>query len=232
MPRFPLAIVILLYAASGGAHDLWIERAGARHTLAYGHEGSAHAGPERLDYRPEHVKQAICVDSQGAPLEAGVQLDRFPAMLTGDCAASLFLVSTGYWSKTPYGTKNFAKDAAGGAVLDSWLSFESVKRIDRWGAGLAKPLGQGLELVPLGNPLALKPGAKLRVLASLDGKPVAGVTVAYFGKPRGVSDGSGVVNVRLQQAGLQLIQASLDSPLQDGKADRLVRAATLQFELP
>ena len=231
MLRLLLSLWLLALSLPGWAHDLWIERSGPQHSLAYGHERSAHEGAKRLDYAPDIVKQADCVSDTGTAVKAERRFDRHPATLSGDCAASLFQVSTGYWSKTPYGTKNLAKDAAG-MVIDSWLSSESVKRIDRWGEGLARPLGSGLELVPLGNPLALRPGDKLRVLASLDGKPVAGVTVAYFGKPRGVSDGSGVVNVRLQQAGLQLIQASLDSPLKDGKADRWVRAATLQFELP
>lgn len=48
-------------------------------------------------------------------------------------------------------------------MIDSWLSIESVKRIDRWGDGLAQPLTGELELVPTHNPLALKVGEKLRV---------------------------------------------------------------------
>ncbi|EFK95250.1 conserved hypothetical protein [sediment metagenome] len=55
------------------------------------------------------------------------------------------------------------------------------------------------------------------------------MTVAYFGHPRGTTDGDGRINIRLQQPGLQLIQASRVSPLDDGKADKLIQATALQF---
>ena len=209
------------------AHDLWVERSGASHTMAYGHERSAHDGAARLDLKSETVKAALCLGADGQPVKA----ERRPLGLKGDCAASQFLVSSGYWSKTPYGTKNLPK-AEAGAVLESWLSVETVKRIDRWGAALARPFGQELELAPTDDPLRLKAGDKLRVRAWFQGKPAVGVTVAYFGKPRGVTDEQGYVNVRLQQPGFQLLQGSLERPLNDGKADKAIHAAALQFELP
>jgi nickel transport protein len=85
--------------------------------------------------------------------------------------------------------------------------------------------------VPRGNPLLLKTGDKLHLRAFYQGRPVAGVTVAYFGKPRGITDKEGNVNIRLQSAGFQLIKASIELPLNDGKADKAVHAASLQFEL-
>jgi len=212
------------------AHDLWVERAGPLHTLAYGHERSGHEGAKRLEYKPDSVKQAACFNAAGARLHAETG-GGYPATLAGDCSASWFLTSSGYWSKTPYGTKNLPKNEAG-AVIDSWLSMESIKRIDRWGSGLSQPLTRELELAPQDNPLALKPGDKLHLRAWFQGKPAAGVTVAYFGKPRGVTDSEGKINIRLQNSGLQLIQASFELPLSDGKADKTIHASTLQFDLP
>jgi nickel transport protein len=209
------------------AHDLWIERTGNLHTLAYGHERSGHEGAGRLELRPETVKQTLCLDPEGRELKA----ERRAASLKGECAASLFLVSSGYWSKTPYGTKNLPK-AEAGVVLESWYSAESVKRIERWGAGLARPQSRELELTPAANPLALGVGDKLRLRAWFAGQPAAGVTVAYAGKPRGVTDDQGYINVRLPQPGFQMLQASLERPLNDGKADKAIHAATLLFELP
>jgi nickel transport protein len=129
-----------------------------------------------------------------------------------------------------YGTQNLPKGEAG-AVIDSWLSVESVKRPDEWGPALARPLTPELEIVPQGDPLPLKTGDKLRLMVTLNGRPAASVTVAYFGHPRGVSGPDGQVNVRLQQPGFQLIQASLESPLADGKADKLIQSTALQFEI-
>jgi nickel transport protein len=225
-----LAPLLLAWATACPAHDLWIERDGNRQTLAYGHERSPHDGAKNLEYGPASVKDATCFDGAGKAVKATFA-PGYPASLQGECAASLFQVSSGYWSKTPYGTKNIAKTEAG-AVLDSWLSLESVKRIDRWGPGLARPLGETLEIVPLDNPLGLRVGDKLRLRVYLDKQPLAGATVAYFGKPRGVSGSDGGVNIRLANPGFQLIQASLETPVRDARADKIIHAAGLHFELP
>jgi nickel transport protein len=226
----PYAIFLLaVLAGAAHAHDLWVERQETLYTLQYGHERSGHEGAKKLEYKPALVREASCLGAAGQDL--GGELRRiYPVSLKGDCAASWFLTSSGYWSKTPYGTKNLPKTEAE-TVLDSWLSVESVKRIDTWGETLARPVTRELEIVPLANPLRLKAGEKLRLAVYLAGKPVAGATVAYFGHPRGVSGADGQVNVRLQQPGLQLIQASLETPLNDGKADKFIQSTTLQFEI-
>jgi nickel transport protein len=211
------------------AHDLWIERDDTLHTLAYGHERSGHEGAKQLEYKPETVKQAICFNSAGQEIHAD-KGNSYPATLKGKCSASWFLTSSGYWSKTPYGTKNLPKNEAG-AVIESWFSVEGVKRIDQWSDGLARPLTRELELVPLENPLSLKTGDKLHLSAFFQGKPAGGVTVAYFGKPRGITDANGNVNIRLQNPGFQLIQASIDMPLNGDKADKAIHASNLQFEI-
>lgn len=227
----PRSLVFLILASlSVHAHDLWVERDAAGFALQYGHERSGHTGAAVLEYAPEQVREALCHDTDGRPLKARVSRT-WPVRLQADCAVSLFVFSTGYWSKTPHGTRNLPKTEAG-AVFDSWLSVESVKRIDAWGEPLTRPLIEGLELVPLENPLRLKPGNKLRLAVFQAGRPAAGVTVAYFGQPRGVTDRDGRINIALRRHGLQLIQASLETPLTDGKADRRVETAALQFELP
>lgn len=225
-------LILLFLAAStlpAMAHDLWIERDGALHTLAYGHERSGHDGQRRLAYSPEMVRQARCYDAAGREL-AAERGNVYPVTLKGDCALSWFLISSGYWSKTPYGTKNLPKHQAS-AVIDSWRSVESVKRLDRWSEVLARPLGAELELTPLADPLKLKRGNKLRLRAWIAGRPAAGVVVAYFGKPRGISDAEGYLNISLRQPGFQLIQASIERRIDDPDADREILTSSLQFEL-
>lgn len=224
-----LLLFLACFPIPATSHDLWIDRNGPLHTLAYGHERSGHEGAKRLEYKPENVQQVRCFETSGQEIRA--ELGRqYPVSLKGDCATSWFLLSSGYWSKTPYGTKNLPKNEAG-AVIDSWRSVEAVKRMDRWGAALASPMTQELELAPLDNPLTLKAGDKLRLRAYFQGKPAANVTVAYFGRPRGVSGADGAVNIRLTEPGFQLVQASLELPLNDGKADKTIRTSSLQFDL-
>jgi nickel transport protein len=224
-----LLLLLVLLSSSASSHDLWIERSGTLHSLAYGHEQSSHSGVKRLEYKPESVQQARCFDASGQVIQV-TPSQQYPVTLQADCAATWFLLSSGYWSKTPYGTKNLPKNEAG-AVLESWRSLEAIKRIDRWNAALARPLTQELELAPIDNPLGLKSGDKLRLRVYFQGKPVANASVAYFGIPRGVSGADGAINIRLSQTGFQHIEASLVLPLNDGKADKTVHTSSLQFEI-
>lgn len=222
-------VAALVLMGPAAAHDLWVDRQDHRYILHYGHEHSGHGGQGLLPYKPEQVRQAVCFDGEGR--ETAARVDRaYPVSMRGDCAATWFLVSTGYWSKTPYGTRNVPKTEAG-QVLSSWLSVESIKRLDAWRHALVSPLTGELEIVPLADPLELKPGDKLKVAVYRQGRPAPGVTVAYFGHPRGVTGADGSVNIRLKEPGYQLIQASLELPLQDGKADKAIHATALAFEL-
>lgn len=84
--------------------------------------------------------------------------------------------------------------------------------IARPGAGSValEPVGQRLELVPLADPAALKPGDTLRVEVRFEGRPIAGLTIhaGYEGQPAGKhaqthrSDAAGRVAVPIGQTGL------------------------------
>jgi nickel transport protein len=222
---------LALAAIPALAHDLWVETEGTTHTLRYGHERSRHAGERTLVYPSDFVKAARCFGADGREAPAKLEAAH-PARLVGRCAATLFIAGSGYWTKTPYGTENRPKTEAGPAI-DSWESFDAVKTIVAWSPAFARPLDEGLELVPAANPLALKAGDKLTVGVYWQGRPRAGVAVAYHGNARGVSDTDGRINIRLREAGFQLLQASVDEPPRDpAKADRAVFAANLGFTLP
>ena len=220
----------LLPALSVSAHDLWLEGDGTSLTLLQGHRHSAHSGAETLPYEASLVKAATCLDVAGTAKPLPLPRSA-PMAVTADCATLLVTVSSGYWTKTPWETKNVPKTGLSG-VLKSWLSEESVKRIGRWSSAAAQPLGDGLEIVPLGNPLLLKPDDKLTVRVVDARQARAGVPVAYGGDVRGSTGPDGTIAIRIRHGGVQLITASLETPLTDGKADTHVRSATLQFDLP
>ena len=220
-----LGFLLLLLPLSANAHDLWIEKEANAYVLYQGHRHSAHAGAEIVPYETVAVKSALCSDGAGKArtLTPG---KAYPVRFQGDCAVLLAAFSSGYWTKTPWETKNVPKTGISG-VIKSWYSEESVKYIERWLD--VNPPGSGLEITPITNPLLLAAGDKLTVLVTDGGKPVAGVPVAYAGDTRGATGQDGKVSIRLRQPGMQLIEASMETPLTDGKADTAIRTASLQF---
>lgn len=219
LPAFPLF-----------AHDLWLEREDGGLTLYQGHKHSSHGGAETIPYEPAFVKEVLCLEASGrSKALAHAKSAPWRAAAT-DCAAIRVAASSGYWTKTPWETKNTPRTGVAGAIR-SWLSEESVKRIDRWTPGADRPLSDGLELTPTVDPFALKPGDKLIVLVTDNRQPKAGVPVAYGDDVRGTTGEDGRLAIRLRHGGTQLIAASVETPLTDGKADVAIRSAILQFEI-
>ncbi|MFH1679612.1 MAG: DUF4198 domain-containing protein [Candidatus Eisenbacteria bacterium] len=224
-----LVLVFLFFAPAEG-HDLWLQQGDGGLTLLHGHPpGLGHDDKAPVEVPAETVLRVSCFDDRGT----GVSLDSiagFPVRFGAPCAASCALVSTGYWTKTPYGTKNVPKNEADQAV-SSWLSLESVKLLETWSEAFAAPLTRDLEIVPLHDPFSLGEGDKIRLLVTLEGEPAAGAVVVYDGKPRGETDTEGRVNIKLRRSGPQMIVASHRAPLASEKADEVVRTATLTFAL-
>ena len=225
-----ILIILGLISTSVLAHDLWVEKQGNNYVLFQGHRHSAHSGAEVVPYEPAAVKSFTCVDASGEVKQLEGTRD-YPAKVAGDCATLLVSFSTGYWTKTAWETTNVPKTGISG-VIKSWYSEESIKFVERWTSVSASPIGTGLEITPTKNPLQLKVGEKLVVLVTDGGKPVSGVPVAYAGNTRGASGRDGKVAIRLRQGGLQLLEASRETPMTDGLADTAIRTASLQFEIP
>jgi nickel transport protein len=225
-----LVAVLISIAGQAHAHDLWLEKESGGFGLYYGHKRSAHEGAEFVEYKPEWVQRALCFDAAATETAFESQI-AYPYHIRGDCAAAFVLTSSGYWTKTPYGTENVPRSQAR-MPLRSWLSYESVKRLDQWNQALAKPLALGLEITPLEDPLSLRKGKKMRLRVTFDGQPVEGVVVAYDGKPRGLTGADGGINIRVRHGGFQVIQASLDRPDASHEADKVIYSTNLNLELP
>jgi len=228
--KLGMSAALSLATLTSHAHELWLERDGQTRVLYYGHHSGAHEGAKRLPYPPQQVQQSHCLDSNNQALP--VQLSpSYPVRIAADCALTTVRLSSGYWSKTPYGTHNLPKDQVQMAV-QSWLSYESVKRLDAWHSGFAQAVTAGeLELLPLDNPLVVALDDKLRLRLVFQGQAVTGAVVTYAGKPRGATDAAGEINIRLKQPGLQQLEASHRLPGDGIKADEIVHTTSLVFEL-
>ena len=229
MNRAPLLFLALI-TWPAFAHDLWLERDAAGITLHQGHKHSSHGGAETIAYNVSFVKEAVGLDASGRTKQLPVPKLAPWRIATTDFSAIRVAASSGYWTKTPWETKNVPKAGVAGAIK-SWLSEESVKRIDRWTPGADRPLADGLEITPTVDPLALRPGDKLVVLVTENRQPRAGVPVAYGDDVRGTTGEDGRIAIRLRHGGVQLIAASIETPFADGKADVAIRSAILQFEI-
>jgi len=101
----------------------------------------------------------------------------------------------------------------------------------------AEPLGLAFELVPEGDPTALKPGQELAVRLLRGGKPAAGMAIGLVreGSPEGVlrtSDGAGRATFPLPRAGRWLLRATELRPVDGKDVDWESDFATLTFEVP
>jgi len=220
---------LLLLTVSAAAHDYWLEPDGDGYLLYRGHRHSGHEGAAVVPYEPGIVQRAVCADGsgQGRTVRPG---DRYPVRIPGPCSAVYVEADSGLWTQTLTGTRNLPRDQVSGA-LRSWRSVESVKRLEAWSPALARPVSDGLELVPTEDPFALAPGDKLRLLVTWQGRPRAGVAVAYDGRARGLTGKDGRINIRLRHRGPQSISASIDDPSAEPGTDKVVRSTALIFDL-
>jgi hypothetical protein len=111
----------------------------------------------------------------------------------------------------------------------------------RPGDGFATPLGYPVEVVPLENPYALKPGATLRFRALVDGRPAANQLVQVGGRTadggriemQGLrTDAEGIGRVALTAAGTWYVKFIDQRRLVgDAEADYASRWASLSFAL-
>lgn len=222
-------LLVLLLIANVLAHDLWIEKEGKGYVLYYGHMEPKDGEERLLMYSPERVIKLECYDEGGRLKEAKIERS-YPSKLYGNCAVVYGLLFSGHWTKTTEGTKNLQKDRVRDPI-ESWVSYESVKRVERWPEDPSKPLTQDLEIVLEGRPSELSVGKKFTLRVYYEGKPLKDALVSYKGKTVGATDSEGRVNLRIRGSGLQVISASFRERADGIRADYIVRTAILLFEL-
>ncbi len=218
--------LICLLSAPSVAHDYWYELQGSDYVLYRRTFRLEHEGEAIVPYDPTIIQHAYCAAPNGV-VQALHPPFPYPTRIAGPCTAVPIEVDTGYWSETWTTTHNQPKDQVSDAVV-SWQALESTKMLNAWTATpLPQPLSNGLEILFDKNPFDVEEGQKLRLLVVLGGNPRGGVTVAYDGKPRGVTGPDGRINIRVRHGGLQVLTGSLkEPPLDPKKADKLIRATT------
>lgn len=222
-----LIFVLLSFSFFSFSHDLWIEKEGNNFKLLYGHKFSSHGGDKLMEYNPDFVKYLLCYEGGKV---YNLDFERvYPINISAKCDEIFFLFSSGYWTKTVYGTKNVPKEGEK-QVVKSWLSFESVKFLNNFKGDL-KPYTEELEIVCLSDLNKIKKGDKLRLRVFFKGKPLKDVPVAYFGNVRGTTYEEGNINITIKNEGFQMITASYTEKGDGVKADEVIYTTNLNFYL-
>lgn len=193
--RAVLAMTLLGATAQAGAHTVWLE-ADSAHAGDYRVMFGGHAGKTE-SYDAAKLGAIAAQDATGKPVALhrrdgadGVRLSPAarPALLT-------VAFDNGYWSKTAKG-KSVNRPMT--EVPDAVSGVHAVKyhkTIVQWTDAVIRATGQAFELVPL-SASAPRAGQPLQLRVLIDGKPAAGIKLA-FGEEGSdaVSDGQGVASI-------------------------------------
>lgn len=249
--RFALAATLcaaLLLAVSPVlAHDMWITLDNPQvdkplHIVA----GYGHTFPDDEGTDKERLTPAYVLGSRGeVAAKPGQGLD---FVTVKPLPAGSYLVVGGrsaqWYSKTPEGYKDLPKSKCPEALkcLRSAKYAKAVLNLGGAAGDVSRPVGQTLEVVPLANPAALKPGGELPVKVLFEGKPLANAevfasfagfsgrknTFAFFSK----TDNEGMAWVKPWHPGLWMVVAKYRTPFADPKeCDEDMHAASLTFEV-
>lgn len=225
-----IVILILVSVSVLYAHDLWLSTIkDGSYVLRYGHISSAHRGEKNIEYNVDNIKDVVLFNGEGEKVEVAYKLE-YPLKIPRGPSVIFVVFSTGYWTKTVEGTKNLSKDKVE-IPISSWLSFEYVKFMKVWNNALSIPLTDYLEIVPQDDIENAKVGKKLTFLVTYKRNPVKNVVVAYDGKPIGVTDEKGRINIRIKKKGLQIIQATYKEKADGKKTDEVIHTTTLNWEI-
>lgn len=222
-----LAAIFTFGAVAASAHDYWIEKRGGGYAAVYGHRD------QRLEYDPASLKKVTVYNAAGKQLDfrKEVQAKAIIIKPSGNPCLILADLESGYWSKTIYGLKNLPKRKAS-RVVDSYRAFHYSKSIVSGGEAALRPVeGLKLDILPLRNPLDLKPGDTLQLKVLFEGKPYAGAAMEGDHDKLGVTDKEGVIKATLKN-GRQLFTVERRDPLKgDPDADFSTITTTLTFEV-
>ncbi|MEF3191616.1 MAG: DUF4198 domain-containing protein [Campylobacterales bacterium] len=216
---------LIIITLSLGAHDLWIDTKDGQLTLFYGHYQS-HDEEPTLPYESSSITTILC-DESGIIRSLPRPLAT-PLRLPKSCNALLVVKDSGFWTKSPYGTKHLPKTEVP-TPLASWKSLEIAQWIERGGT---KALGEFLQfLITNPKPSPWKKGERIRLQLIKANRPIPNAPVAVNSRIRGVTDQEGRINLTLPEAGLVLISASHTTPYQGPEADSTITTTTLSLKV-
>jgi nickel transport protein len=219
--------LLMVSARIAQAHDFWIERQNSKFLLRYGHPGG-----QAIPMDEKKIKSLQCLEASGKIVDRLTKATFTPnqVSLIGTCLVLSSFQDGGYYSLTPDGEKNLAKNQVPDAVK-SWRSKQYAKWVDSQSSQQKSILGDEFEIVPVTNLAAIGEGDKATFQVLLQGKPISGATLTIDHKPIGETDDMGHVRIRVRGKGTQSVSALFRRPLRSSEADSEVFESSLSFEV-
>lgn len=211
----PAAFAVALAAGPAAAHDVWLTLPSGASVpqihLHYGHQD---------DIQLPQLEKVVEMQAVGADGRRSTVTSLKPSTsaqvlisepLPGARSAMISArYDNGFWVKDREGTYRNTTRRMLSDATDAVTSVKFAKLVAGPGAPWSTVVGHELEIVPLQDPLAAKPGETLNVRVLFRGQAVAGAKVVYGDgetvvpqerMPSVVTDGAGVAAVPVERSG-------------------------------
>ncbi len=222
-----LTALSIVFAATASAHDVWFVPDGENYRLVYGHPGE----PE--PYEPAKAKSVTGINKDGArgKIKTHVHNEQLFAEFPGGLSLVITDFDNGFWTEDQNEKYFNVSKREVPNYKASMHSMKFNKMIVSWSQTAGKPVGADFEILPLKDPLALKPGELLPVQLLYKSKPLSGAEIEILGdETLHKTDADGKASLPISADSFQYILARHKETLKNHPdADTLALETNLTF---
>jgi nickel transport protein len=219
-------------ATSSFAHYLWVQEVDDTYVVCRGSLG------KRIDaYNPLCVTQILARSPDGMALSIARTNEKERVVLTANGKPALVSVTSAWGDRvnTTQGKKLMnrqAAEAAGLTVVSAFTSTQFSKTMFLPSDISTQALGLKFELVPLADPMTLKPGEPASFKLLFDGRDLAGIPILTNDNREFLTDENGVVKMTIAKGEVCLLYGTHRVPAEkDSGLDFLKFMTFLTFEV-
>jgi nickel transport protein len=187
------------------------------------------------DFKLKQLKGATAYDQNNQEIKTGIDYSKDATILMAKKPAMIALsFDAGYWTKTDDGYKNIDPSKYKGVVFNTLKSIKYGKRYFQWSDKFTNPVGLGMEVVPLTNPLKIKKGEKLPVLVLKDGAVLqnAGFETSDYEDLDIKTNKYGIAYIPVKNSGLQIIAAKYYADeVNDPNVNNITIQSSISFQV-
>ncbi len=222
-------LMLLILATSIYAHQVTVKE-GANNTF----KPKFWAHGEFKSFEAKQLKGAKAYDINNKAIKTGIDFENLSILTAKKPAMVTLTFDAGYWVKGDNGYKNTNPTTYKGIVYDTLKSIKYGKRYFEYSDSFINPVGLKLEIVPLINPLEIKPNDKLPVLVIKDGKPAEGISfeTSDYENLDIKTNEFGIASIPVKTSGLQIIAAVYyANQINDPKVNNITIQSSISFEV-